>query len=729
MSKCFVPAGSLLAAATSLMVSAGAAVRAEQAVLEEVIVTAQKRVENVQDIPVTINVVSSAMLDQFSIRDTNDLAASVPGLTIQHTPQNLAQVAIRGLGTGSAGESLDQSVGLFIDGVWAGRIREFQTSLFDSERIEVIKGTQTTLLGKNTSLGAVSVISRRPGEQWGGYIQGDYEFEFDSTWLNGAFDIPTDFGNYRIAFNDVRQGGYVSNESTRNEVPEREQSTVRLSADYTVSDRGSLLLSYQYDDLEILGDTFQPDNDALGFLAAMDPAADIGINQNKNAYTRLGDSGDAEDEQDSERVVVRFDQGVGDFQLTSLTGWSRYDNERLVDTDFLSVDYLNTTFSSRYRQISQELRVASPSEQRFEYVAGLYYLDSKLDYAGLTDTRFPPPYTLGPLPLDSTSQRNYEQDTQVWSAFGQGALALADHWRVTVGLRYTDEEKNAVWGRERLRSGGFLADIVADLLAPVVLPTDLTRSEDNLDTSINIQYDFNDHSMGFASWASGSKSGGFSTEVALPEQAEYETEEAETIELGVKTNLADGAAIFNASLFYTRIENFQVITFIGTGFETLTLPAESQGLELEGQWAVTRRFSLGASATYADSQEKDSGQRLPYAPQWSASMNAQYEIPWLRHGLLWRFGGVLNYRDEQYMQADELNLDDALTLLDMRFALASVDGGWEIALLGRNLLDEQSSFGFDFPFFGGQGDIPAGAATIGSYSRPLTVALQARYDF
>jgi iron complex outermembrane receptor protein len=115
--------------------------------LEEVIVTAQKRVENVQDIPVTINVVSGDHLDSFTIRNTNDLADAVPGLTVQHTPQNLFNISMRGLGTGAGQESYDQSVGLFIDGIWAGRVREFQAALFDIERVEVIKGTQNSLLG------------------------------------------------------------------------------------------------------------------------------------------------------------------------------------------------------------------------------------------------------------------------------------------------------------------------------------------------------------------------------------------------------------------------------------------------------------------------------------------------------------------------------------------------------------------------------------------------------
>lgn len=697
-------------------------------VLEEVLVTAQKRVENVQDIPMTINVVEGFSLDQFTIRNTTDLADSVPGLVIQHTPQNLAQVAIRGLGTGSASESLDQSVGLFIDGIWSGRIREFQTALFDLERVEVIKGTQTALLGKNTSLGALSLVSKRPGERLGGYLQADYETEFDSTYLSGAIDVPTGFGNYRLAFNEVAEGAYVDNEATGQEVPERDQTTIRIGALYDVTDDGSLYLSYQYDDLQILGDTFQPDEDQLGFMAAMDPGADIGIDGTKRAYTSYSSHGDADDEQESHRAIVLYEQGLGDYLLTSLTGWSEYDNDRLTDTDFLSVDYLTSVFSSDYEQFSQELRIASPLNERFEYLAGIYYHDSELDYANITDSSFPPPFTLGPLPVDSASLKSYVQDTKILSTFGQGTLYLGDHWRATLGLRYTDEDKDAVWARERLRSGGFLADILSDLLAPVVEPTPLDRSEHNLDGSINLQYDPSADITTYLSWASGSKSGGFTNDVAVPEEAEFDTERAETTELGFKMSLAEGAGLLNAALFYTEIDNFQVVSFIGTGFLTSTVPARSQGVELEGQWALSRRLALAASATWADAEEEDSGDRLPYAPEWSANLSLDYVYPWSSAGLEWHVEGVVNYRDEQYQQRGESSPDNALTMVDLRLALASADGAWEVALLGKNLLDEESSFGFDFPFFGGQ-LLPAGSTTIGSLNRPRTLALQARFNF
>ncbi len=724
--------GPCAAAVIASALSAVSPLHASEGVLEEVFVTAQKRTENVQDIPLTINVVDRSILENFSIRDTLDLASAVPGLTIQHTPQNLAQVTVRGLGTGSAGESLDQSVGLFIDGVWAGRIREYQASLFDVERVEVIKGSQTALLGKNTSLGAVSVVTRRPDDTFEAYLQGDYEFEFDSTYVTGAINLPTAFGSYRLAFNAVDEGGYVSNGATGDEVPEREQTTVRLIGTWRLGASGELLLMGQWDDLEIRGDTFQPDEDQLGFMRSMDPTADIGIDRDKRAFTSYTPDGDAYDEQDSVRALVRYDHDFDGYLLTTLTGWSDYDNERFTDTDFLSVDYLTSGFDSDFHQFSQEIRLTSPTGGGFEYIAGLFYLDNHMDYANVTDSSFPQAFAIpvGPLylPVDSASRVSYEQDTQLLSLFGQGTLYLAERWRLTVGLRYTEEEKDALWGRERLRSGGVLADILSDFLAPVVEPTPLDRSEDNLDGSVNLQYDLSDQTMGFLSWARGSKSGGFAVNVTRPEDAEYGSEEAETVEAGFKMGLARGAALLNASLFYTEIDNFQVTTFVGDGFLTQTVPAESKGLELEAQWAATGALLLGASATYADAQESDSGQRLPYAPRWSGALTGRYDYSWRSAPLLWRVEGILSYRDEQYQQYGETAPDGELTLLDLRLALVSADERWSIALLGRNLLDEESSFGFDLPFFGGS-VVPAGTTTIGSLNRPRTLALQARYQF
>ena len=157
--------------------------------LEEVIVTAQKRTESVQEIPLTVAVVSGDTLQQFSIATPTDLARSVPGLEIEPAPQGLHAPRIRGLGTGVGAENMEQSVGLFVDGIYSGKPRDLQAAMFDVARVEVIKGTQTSQLGKNTSLGAIMIMSRRPEDNNGGYLQGEYDFELGSAILTGAANL------------------------------------------------------------------------------------------------------------------------------------------------------------------------------------------------------------------------------------------------------------------------------------------------------------------------------------------------------------------------------------------------------------------------------------------------------------------------------------------------------------------------------------------------------------
>jgi len=154
--------------------------KASGLVLDEVIVTAQKRSEAAQNIPLSIGVVQGEDLGNLGVNSTADLDNYVPGLVIQQVPGNTSSITVRGLGTAAGNESFDQSVSLFVDGVYAGRQREFSASLFDIERIEVIKGTQNNLLGKNTSLGAISLITKEPGDTFNGYVSAEREFEYDS---------------------------------------------------------------------------------------------------------------------------------------------------------------------------------------------------------------------------------------------------------------------------------------------------------------------------------------------------------------------------------------------------------------------------------------------------------------------------------------------------------------------------------------------------------------------
>ena len=213
-------------------------------------------------------------------------------------------------------------------------------------------------------------------------------------------------------------------------------------------------------------------------------------------------------------------------------------------------------------------------------------------------------------------------------------------------MRWADEEKDAVFANTHLRSSPGIG-----IISPEVAPTSLEGEEDNFDGSINLQWDLSDSAMLYGSWAR-------------------------------------GAAILNLAVFRTEIDNFQVVRFTGLGFDTTTIPVESEGLELESQWAASADLTLAASVTYTDASEKNTGDAMPGSPDWSGSITAHYE--------------------------HELGL-----------ALLPVGDNWEVALLGRNLLNEEVSFEFDYPIFGGND----GSTTVASLNRPRTIALQGRYNF
>lgn len=722
-------------------------------VLEEVLVVAQKREETVQEIPLTVTVIDGEALSQFSINNTTDLARSVPGLVLEPAPQGLSLPKIRGLGTGTGTENVDQSVGLFIDGVWSGRPRDLQAALFDVARIEVVKGTQTSQLGKNTSLGAILVMSSRPEDESGAYVSGDYDFELDSTILSGVANLATNFGNYRLAMNLVDEKGYVDNRLAGGDDPAREQNSLRLSGSWELGDRAGLFASYTYDDRDVTGMQFEVSGDPQGWYQDLTGDTDIKLNNKSKTWNTYGNSGRDSDKQDSHRVVVELTYDVSEeMEFVSLTGYSEYDNDpRYYDADFSALEFLQQNKDSSFEQFSQEFRIGSTAfDSRLDYVAGLYYLDNNLENREETSTLTNPAFLPVQLPLyaatgptDAFSE--YEQDVESWSVYGNGAIQLTDRWRLTLGIRYTDETRKLKdWVAEYLvdetffylgidpENGVFAGPVFSDLLPAdtffqvVSAPhpaVNLKRDEDNVDGSVNLQYDFSDAGSVYASWARGSKSGGFTTSAA-PEDSEFDTEEADTIEVGVKSELLDGSLRLNAALFYTEIDNFQNVRFVGDGFLTETIPVETQGVEFEGMWAASQNLVLALAATYADAENTDTDLTPTGAPEWAASFTMAHSWD-VSSDYYVRTNAVVNYIGDRYTQSGETYEAPEITLVDLRVAVAPTGDQWELALMARNLFDEQKlAYGFDMPFYG-----EAYGTSIGSYNRPRTVSIQARYNF
>lgn len=686
------------------------------AVLEEVVVTAQKRTESLQDVPITITALSSEALSDFGIDSLFELADLVPGMVFSRAPDDGLALTLRGLGTPARTQSFDQSVALFLDGMFLGKGRMYSSAFFDVERIEVIKGTQSTLLGKNTSLGAISITSQKPGETLGGRAQVSAEFENGGWFADGGIDIPlSDTFALRLAGRAVEQDGWVKNTVTGQDVPSDSETAFRATAVYTPSDALDATLTLQQSDSERVGNGFQY-IDHGGYLppAALEIYGEARLDATKKADCPEcpGNESFHDTEMFLAGITVNWD--IGSSTLTSVTSWADYDLKFFDDFDFGNafdettflilnpgtVDLYSTYFrrEEEYDQFSQELRITSDTDGRVEYLAGLFYFESDWESSEAQFFRTPNFPPAGPTNqiFNGSFTNNFDQTTETWSAFGQATLHFNDSLRGTLGLRYTDESKDISFQRVQ----GDPKTLWNTVINP---PFDapLSFEDDFLNGNLSIQFDATDTAMVYAAYGLGSKTGGFaeSAEVGSSNPAlsvddggaRVETETAQTYELGVKTLLADGSASLNVALFYTEVEDFQETSFLvtaaGAQFLTRNIDVESRGVEFDGLWQASESLRLSTGFTYADATHRNDGSKLAQAPELTGSIGLQYEAS-ITSELQFSAGGFARYRDKMVSQINETFPSDSFSTLDLNISVSDINQVWQLSLIGTNVTNE-----------------------------------------
>ena len=718
----------IFAAAFAALFSAGVATEvvaqetSTSRVLEEIVVTAQKRAQSLQDVPVTVNALSEENLTDFGVDDLFEVADLVPGMVFSRAPDDGLALTLRGLGTPARTQSFDQSVALFLDGMFMGKGRMYSAAFFDVQRMEVIKGTQSTLLGKNTSLGAISIVTQKPGDVFGGNVRLRTEVENGGWGFDSALDIPVsdDFA-VRAAIHKTDENGWVKNILTGQDVPADEETGLRLTGVYTPSDELSATFIYQYSDSVRSGNGFQF-VDYGGYLDPLiDTFGETVLDDTKSAFCVECPGGESHHDTEVDSFSATFDYQFNDLTLTSVTSFADYEIKFFDDFDFgNAVDEVNfailnpgeislySTYFERdeeYSQFSQEFRIASPEENDIAYMAGLFYFTSEWESSeqqNFSTPNFPPP-AIGDLTQQAFNgpfTNNFDQDTETVSVFGQVTVNHSDRLRTSVGLRYTDEQKDANFARVQ----GDYATLWNTVLNP---PFDAPLSFDDsfVNGNLNIQYDATDNTMIYASYGLGSKTGGFaeSAEVGSADPSLsvddggslVKTETAQTIELGAKMSLAGGAANLNIALFKTEIEDFQETSFQVLGpatafFLTRNIDAESQGIEIDGQWQATDELRWVGGFTHADATNADDGTDLAQAPKLTGNLGFVYEKS-VGSDLLFTTQGFARYRDEMVSQINETFPSDSLSTFDLTFSLSDYEGNWELSLIGTNITDEVSA--------------------------------------
>lgn len=748
----------------SLMVHAqdsdpASSTEANQVKLEVIEVSAQKRVQSLQEVPVTVNAINGDMLDKYGVDDLFKAADLVPGMVFSRAPDDGLALTLRGLGTPARTQSFDQSVALFLDGMFVGKGRMYSAAFFDVERMEIIKGTQSTLLGKNTSLGAISIVTKKPGDSLSGYLQGAVEVENGGFSVDAAVDIPvSDDLVIRVATRVSEQDGWVENLATQRDVPEDSDTGLRITAVYTPADDLTITASYQYSDSERIGNGYQyVDNGNFIPADVIALIGEVNLDDQKTALCEECPNGESFHDTNVDNWTLNIEKEFSSFSLTSVTSFAQYDMHFWDDFDFgLPIDELTfitegraefySTYFEReeeYDQFSQELRITSTNDSDLEYIAGLFYFTSDWDSSETQNFRTPnfPPPMQGEI-FNGSFTNNFIQQTDTISIYGQSTYHVSEDFRTTLGLRYTSEEKEVEFDRVQ---GDF-----ATLWNTVINPpfeSVLAFEDSFVNGNFNVQYDVSKDTMLYASYGLGTKTGGFaeSAEVSSANPAldvseggaAVKSEEAQTYELGAKLSLLNQQMNLNIALFKTDIEDFQETSFQVTAgsaaFLTRNIDVESEGFEVDGKYQATADLLISGGFTYADSVNTEDGSDLAQAPKLTGVLGFLYETDVDAINMTLNTSGFIRYRDDMVSQINETFASDSLTTTDFTIGLRDEDDVWGIELIATNIFNNRSA-DFSGPPAAPIGALfgaPTGDAGITSetLNEQRMIKIQLRYDF
>ena len=756
---------SLAVGLANAILSGGAV--ANDLILDEIVVTAQKREQSIQDVPISVSAVSGEKIEDAGINNLEGLSSYVPNLNISEGGQT-TNIFMRGLGSG-VNFGFEQSVGMYIDGVYYGRERQYRSPFLDLDRVEVLRGPQGTLFGKNTIAGAINITTAKPTEELEANLSAEYEPEYDSKTLTGVLSgAITDSISARLALKDRSTDGFLDNTLLDQTEPAEDESVARLTVSFAVTDDLEITAKLEHSEYEVTGRNLQITSAAANLVpvyTSLDPEFDGELSDKTSTQQEFSST-------DSDNFVLTANYLMGDFTITSITGYSAYDGVDQQDVDFTPLNFLNQSIEQDFEQVSQELRITSPLGETFDYIAGIYFQTNELSHLRRTDSDVS---TIGIQGIPATRLITFDQDSDSYALFAQGTYHITPTLHLTGGIRYTREEKTAT------QIVGFATPGTNTLLAansPLLIPSqqiwqalagtvahslvDVTREESDVSPMLNLQWDVTDDIMLYGSVSRGFKGGGFNeaddigNHVAnsnfnpnLADTFEYDEETATSFEFGGKATLLDGAANLNFAVFRTDYEDLQVSSFAGTSF-TVGNAAEAitQGVELDGMWRMTQGFTVRASMAFLDTEFENfetasctaeaqaqaralgqncvqdiSGEELNFAPSVTASLGLDYRTE-ITSSLEFISRLDINYSDDYQIQDDQDPLDrvDSYTFLNGSIGLAGTENGWAVSLVGKNLTDEEhKTYSFDAP------------AQVGTHAGfmapPRTIAIKASYSY
>lgn len=661
--------------------------------VEEIIVTAQKRAENLQQVPISITAVGAETLQRSGVATLDDIQHLAPGLNMSTIGSGwVSYTYIRGAGTNVLDSGADPSVAFFVDEVYLTGTAGLQFDLLDIQQVEVLKGPQGTLFGRNAAAGAVNIITRRPEETFNAYASldaGDYSAINVRGGITGPLTADASW-RYRLsaghrerdAYTDNPAGvdpGYVDTYSVRGQLQYVSPGFMALfTGDYFTSDNG-------------MSNFFLSTAVTAGVLT---PAAAASLPTDQSFYRRYYDTNGFE-RQDTSTLTARLEWELPFATLTSISGYRDNQFERLQDQDGTLAFGYNLGTDEQDRSFSQELRLSNQGE-RWNWILGLYYYHGETERL---DTLAAGPGFAVPSFQNTTGTYNQDLTVNSYALFGQATYDITDRLNLTLGARYTFDEKES--------------DMTVNPVGPAGLySVNLNPDWDSFDPALTLSFQANDDVMLYASARQGFKSGGFQT---LPGSAAlaariYDPELVRSYELGLRSRWLDGRLQINTSLFHTDIEDQQILRVPSPGVSIIDNAGrtETDGIDVSVSAFVTSNFRLDWNATLQGARFSEyltncsgappvcttdlSGNAQLRSPNFSSSLIGEYTWPLGRAGEV-RLRGEYAYMSEQFFDAANTRAAGAYQpsygLFNARLTYTPPGGNWDLSLYGKNLGDEE----------------------------------------
>lgn len=754
--------------------------------LEEIVVTANRRIESIQEVPMSVTAFTDKFFRDTGVTNLSDLEAYTPGLKIlPATDSNSTSIRIRGIGSVGTNAGIDPSVGMFIDGVYQGRSGMSIGDLTDIQRVEILRGPQGTLYGKNTAAGAISIITNSPSpEQFASEVELTYNTD-ERAELHAMVNVPFgDSGNaMRVTGYGVDGDHLYENDYTGEGVNNANKWGVksRFLLDTGAKKEGDgfgeflLTLDYNKEDTDCcaLAVIDYAGFSTLGVPSTNTPSQayqqQLGVNEDGyeifqyNAFEDVtGSSPPAADpfgnnywfnaplfnKVEVGGVGLEWNKDLANEDIiTFINAWRRYKSDSAFDGDFTAYDAVIGSQNVDFNQYSSELRLTSPGGETLDYQAGLFAYYSEFDSYGTfvqspTLTALLP--ALGSLFPDGTlniDDNTYK--TTSYAAFGQLVWNINEQFSTTVGLRYTYEEKGF--------NGSQVSEPKTIFNVPPIIGPDVyydeSRSDDDFSPTLIGRYFYTPDIMTYASISRGFKSGGYNQRrEAAGKNGEFDPETATNYELGWKSSTEDRRLQFNGTFYLVNYDDFQAQSFDGSSFTVTNAGSmRSYGSEMDVIFVPVADVVAGTAVGYNKAEYTDfnngqctvnqaitsyyegpngpvfagpdslppgittqcvqdlKDQPIDNAPEWTVSSFVQYD-----HNLPAELVGAVrlehNYTDSYFLDQDldPTLKNDAVHLINLRLTVGNAKNTWEVALWGRNMLDEEYyGFGIDIPVVGG----------------------------